>query len=48
MHFQVGKWTFSVWVNMTFLTYLTCIVMSESDKLERSKCVVLCCEETGA
>ena len=21
MHFQMGKWRFSVWVNMTFLTY---------------------------
>ena len=25
MHFQMGKWRFSVWVNMTFLTYLTLI-----------------------
>ena len=23
MHFQIGKWRFSVWVNMTFMTYLT-------------------------
>ena len=23
MHFQIGKWRFSVWVDMTFMTYLT-------------------------
>ena len=48
MHFQMGKWRFSVWVNMTFFTYSTCIVRSESDMMERSGCVLLCCEETGA
>ena len=48
MHFQMGKWRFSVWVNMTFLTYLTWIVRCESDMRERSGGVLLCCEETGA
>ena len=48
MHFIIGKWTFSVSVHMTSLTYLTWIVRSESDMMERSGCVLLCCEETGA
>ena len=47
MHFQVQKWTFSVWVNVTFLIYSISIVMSESEVMERSACVLLCCEETG-
>ena len=33
---------------MTFLAYVTCIVKSESDMMERSEFVLLCCEETGA
>ena len=48
MHFQMGKWRISVWVNMTFMTYLTYIVRCESDMRERSGGVLLCCEETGA
>ena len=48
MHFQMGKWSFSVCVNMTFLTYTTCIVSSESDMKESSGCVPLYCKETGA
>ena len=48
MHFQMGKWRFSVWVNMTFLTYLTLIARCESDRMEISGCVLLCCEGTGA
>ena len=48
MHFQMGKWRFSVWVNMTFLTYLTWIVRCESDRMERSGGMLLCCEGTGA
>ena len=31
-----------------FLTYSTCIARSESDLIDRSGCVLLCCEETGA
>ena len=48
MHFQMGEWRFSVWVNMTFLTYLTWIVRCESDRMERSGGMLLCCEGTGA
>ena len=48
MHFQKGKWKFSISVNVTFLNYSPCIIMSESDMMERSGCVLLCCEETGA
>ena len=48
MHFQMGKWRFSIWVNVTFLTYSTCIARSESNKMQRSRCVLLCCEETEA
>ena len=48
MHFQIGKWRFSIWVNVTFLIYSTCIVRSGSNMMERNGCVVLCCEETGA
>ena len=43
MHFQIGKWRFSVWVNMTILTYLTCIVRCKSDtmkKVDMCYCVV--------
>ena len=36
-----------MWVNVTFLTYSTCIVRSESGMMERSGCMLLCCEETG-
>ena len=46
MHFQMRKWRFSVWVNMTFLTYLTWIVRCESDMMERNEGVLL--EGTGA
>ena len=31
-----------------YLVYLTCIVMSESDMMERTGCMLLCYEETGA
>ena len=31
-----------------YLAYLTYIVRSESDMMERSGCVLLCYEETGA
>ena len=34
--------------NMTFLTYLTWIVRCESDRMERSGGMLLCCEGTGA
>ena len=33
---------------MTFLTYLTWIVRCESDMMERSGGMLLCCEGTGA
>ena len=33
MHFLMGKWRFSIWVNVTFLTYSKCIVRSESDTM---------------
>ena len=46
MPFQIKKWSFFLRVNITFLTYLICIVMSESDMMERSEYVLLCWEET--
>ena len=48
MHFQMGKLRFFIWVNVTFLTYSSCIVRSESDMMERNGCVLLCAEEAGA
>ena len=46
--FANGKWRFSVWVNMSFLTHLTWIVRCDSDRMERSRGVQLSCEGTGA
>ena len=43
--FPNGEMEISVWVHMTSLTYLTWIVRSENDKMERSGCMLLCCEE---
>ena len=48
MHFQMGKWRFSVWVNMTDLTYVTCIARAESDMMERGGGLLLCCGKTEA
>ena len=46
--FPNGEMEISVWVHMTFLTYLTWNERFESDMMERSGCVLLCCDETGA
>ena len=39
---------FSIWVNVTFMTLSACIARSESDRMKRSGCVLLCCGENGA